>query len=652
MKTIFVAALGVVLLFLTGPLCAEPITLVENGNPRAVIVVLNGRQSPAVADLRGYIEKATGARLDVAEERDLAKADVGGGRIFVGPCEAAKRVVDVTSLQPEGFVIKSQGSDLFIVGRDTTDAGIKVDGTQYAVSEFLERFIGVRWLMPGPLGEIVPKRPTLQIDVAEIRQEPILWQRKMREVRTTGHRAQMLEQLKKWKVPIDGWEAKFGPEVTGPWGTRQRLGSRVSLQFGHSYGGWWDKYHDQYPDIFALQPSGTRINTNTRERLCVSNPKLWDLVARNRIAELKSNPLMAGVSIGPNDGGGGNRFCCCERCRSWDSPEAQAMYNANPKINQGPGGEGLFPPLSDRYFRYFNEVARRVKAEVPDRYLGTIAYSLYRSPPASIAKLEDNLVIGYVGPNNMVDDKAREEARREVTEWSKKAKQFMLRPNLLGNPMGLPVVYVHKLADDMRFYVDRGMRMTDYASAFGNWGTQGLDYYVLVKLLWDPYQEVDPIIDDYCRAAYGSGAAAVREYYRRAEEITDKIAAAPVASPPDNTTTDFYTDEVLAHLQHPLTDAVATIGDRDSAALERVRMLERGLEYTRATRRLVRAAADVREKKAPREHFAQVEAEVLPLYKALAMDWAVASEQNYRKIRMGASLNPSRRVAADADEAK
>src|SRR5262249_45208758 len=117
-----------------------------------------------------------------------------------------------------------------------------------------------------------------------------------------------------------------------------------------------------------------------------------------------------------------------------------------------------------------------------------------------------------------------------------------------------------------------------------------------------------------------------------------------------NATTDFYTDEVLARLQKPLTDAIQAIGDRDAASLERVRMLERGLEYTRATRRLLRAAADVREKKATREQYAKVEAEVLPLYKSLAMDWAVASEQNYRKIKQGLSFNPNRRVRAPDDD--
>jgi hypothetical protein len=60
----------------------------------------------------------------------------------------------------------------------------------------------------------------------------------------------------------------------------------------------------------------------------------------------------------------------------------------------------------------------------------------------------------------------------------------------------------------------------------GNWGTQGLNYYVLAKLLWDPRREIDPIIEDYCRAAYGPGAKAMKEYYRLAEDLSNRIAAA------------------------------------------------------------------------------------------------------------------------------
>jgi hypothetical protein len=463
----------------------------------------------------------------------------------------------------------------------------------------------------------------------------------------------MLRILNDWNVPVADWEATFAAEVMDPWFKHQRLGTRVRVNAGHAYGGWWDKYHEQYPEIFALQPNGSRINSNVRERLCVSNPTLWEIVAREKIDELRANPSLTAASIGPNDGGGGNKFCSCDVCRSWDGPEAKAMYEKNPKLNPGPGGVGPFPPLSDRYFRYYNEVAKRVKRAMPDRYLGVYAYSLYRSVPTTIDRLEDNIIVSYVAPNSMVSDRMREEARREFAAWSTKASQMLMRPNFLAQPVGLPVNYVHKLADDIRYFTARGMRITDYASCFGNWGTQGLNYYILAKLLWDPRREIDPLIDDYCRAAYGRGAEAMKEYYRRLEELTDRIAASNPNDPVDNTTTDFFTDAALARLRAPLEEAAASIAESDAMTRERVRLQFTGLEYARQTRKLMRAAADVREGKGTREQFEKVHAEVMPFYASLALDWSVAVEQNYRKIKMGLKLESAPKViAADAEEAR
>ena len=263
--------------------------------------------------------------MRIAAENELPATN-SEARIFIGATSAGKRIGDLTKLQPEGFVIKREGGDVFIIGGDETDAGLAVDGTFYGVCEFLERFVGVRWLMPGPVGEVVPRQSTRRIDSAAIRQDPVLWQRKIREIRTVGHRTQVLGILRGWNISIDDWDAKFGKGVSASWLRHHRLGARVSQQFGHSFTGWWDKYHERYPDIFALQPNGTRINSNTRERLCVSNPVLWDLVAKDRIAQLRADPAVAGVSIAPNDGGGGNKFCSCDRCRALDGPEAQSMY--------------------------------------------------------------------------------------------------------------------------------------------------------------------------------------------------------------------------------------------------------------------------------------------------------------------------------------
>lgn len=634
--------------FLTA-IAAQPVTLVENGKAKAVIVIPAdikslegidlqsyvepagtmspetpaGTKSPEAIELQSYVEKISGVKLAIIPEDKLLETKNGASRVFVGPCVAASRVVDIKKLQPEGFVIKTDGNDLFIVGRDVTDTGMQVKGTFYGVCEFLER-LGVRWLMPGPVGEVTPKQATIKVASVDIRQEPLLLQRRIRA--WEDQRARVPPKiLMDWGVSIPEWEAKFALS-TEPWLEHQRIGERIWVEYGHSFEGWWDKYHEKYPDIFAMQPNGTRINTNRRERMCVSNPILWELVAQEKIKELRANPGLLAASISPNDGCG-NNFCICERCRSWDSPEAQELYKKDPKMFQRSG------PLTDRYFRFYNEVAKRVKKEMPDRYLGCYAYSVYERPPVILDHLEDNLIVGYIGCNSegYLNDTARKSQRDEWLKWSKLAKQLFFRPNLLLEPIGLPINYTHKVSEDLRFMADHGMRITEFDAWFGDWGTQGLDYYVLAKLLWDPYREVDPIIDDYCRAAYGSGAEAMKEYYRRAEDLTNRIAAAGTPKTM-NTLADCWTDTVLAELQACVDKAAVAIGSSDAAAMERVRIVATGLEYTKRTRDLLSAAADVRAGKSTPEEFKKIKTETDKYYKSLALSWAI-SIRNYNYIQ-------------------
>jgi hypothetical protein len=438
------------------------------------------------------VEKVSGAKLEMVTEDKLGEAK-SGARLFIGPCLAASRVVDIKALQPEGFVIKTDGDDLFIVGRDTTETGMQVAGTFYGVCEFLERYLGVRWLMEGLLGEVAPKQATIEIASADIRQEPPLCMR--------GNSSQ--------RVAADQ------SSNAGSWSEHQRLGSRVKISTSHAYAGWWDKYHEQHPDIFAMQPNGTRINTNERERLCESNPTLWKLAAEEKKKELRANPDLLAVSISENDGGD-NEFCSCATCRSWDSPQTQERFKADPNLYLHQESD----LISDRVYCFYNEVAKLVHKELPDRYVSGYAYSVYQTGPVrDYPDHSDNLLIGYVGfdTEEYLNDPARAAQREDWLKWSRLTKHLFLRPNLLLQPISLPIIYVHKLAQDLRFMADNGMWGATYGSGNeGNWGTQGLNYYVLAKMLWDPHRDVDQIIDDYCRAAYGPGAKAMKEYYRRA----------------------------------------------------------------------------------------------------------------------------------------
>ena len=66
-------------------------------------------------------------------------------------------------MAPDAFVIGPRGRNVFIVGPDTgrgerLESGGTSAGTANGVYTFLERYVDVRWLMPGEAGADVPKR--------------------------------------------------------------------------------------------------------------------------------------------------------------------------------------------------------------------------------------------------------------------------------------------------------------------------------------------------------------------------------------------------------------------------------------------------------------------------------------------------------------
>src|SRR5262245_8196199 len=69
------------------------------------------------------------------------------------------------------------------------------------------------------------------------------------------------------------------------------------------------------------------------------------------------------------------------------------------------------------------------------------------------------------------------------------------------------------------------MMGTDFDACCHNWATQGLNYYVVARLHWDPEQKVDALIDDYCKAGFGPAAKSVRRYFDRLESLMNEVAA-------------------------------------------------------------------------------------------------------------------------------
>ena len=165
---------------------AQAITLVENGAPRATIVVAQSALEPAkddataqkisvaAHDLQDYIRKISGATLPIAGDGSTP----AGGLIFVGQSKLTMPFqADIPSgltreRKEEGFLIQSRGERLALIGND---AGT-YHGTEYSVYHFLNR-LGVRWFMPGEYGEYFPSQKTVRVADMTVKEKPDFIQR-------------------------------------------------------------------------------------------------------------------------------------------------------------------------------------------------------------------------------------------------------------------------------------------------------------------------------------------------------------------------------------------------------------------------------------------------------------------------------------------
>ena len=631
-------AVSLLLCLQTATGAGSEVVVINDGEPGVIIVVpdqfAKASQLPAsrlthesvsvalaAVELADYLGRAGGKRPSLFAES--APEAQQGNRIFVGLCQATIPVV-TDPLLPEELLVLTRGSDLHLVGGDLAPGERPCHGTLYAVYDFLEKEVGVRWLFPGEHGEVVPQHRRLLLSDLNRRYQPPVAKRKVRNVAVSREET-FRPLLEKWGIPLADWKTAHGPATTGPWFVRQRLGARIELDGGHAYDGWYETHGKTHPEWFALQPDGTRDQKVPRERLCKSNPALWDEIARVLVAEFKANPKKLTASLAPNDGGA-NKFCLCDACRSLDPPEAPKLSNDSQLVDPATGRPfPEYPSLSDRVFTFFNEVAKRVRTEMPDRDLVCYAYSVYRSVPVRVKSLEPNLIVGYVGLN-----------RDEIEAWARIAPRLYIRPNDLGPAidLGLPRNHAAWFAESVRHCVDHRAVGFDFDNCHGNWSAHGLDYYVLCKALWDPDIDVEATIDDYCRAAYGPAAAVMREYHDLLAKVSEAVRSDPqlVARSPHATRLRLhYNKDVLATLERLLAKAKAIQGD-DPGIGARIAMADGAVEHARLVTSLLEVA---HEKETPvfAERLDAVEANL----RGKLLTPELASLHSHRYLRMALS---------------
>jgi len=499
------------------------LTLVERGQPRAVIVLgenPSAQARQAAAELQTILRRISGAELPVAEAPPAAP----GAKVLVGQGAGREAAAQVglplptglkADFNDEGYVIATGPDTLILAGNETEP----YQGTFYAVYDLLHG-LGCRWFFPGEFGEVIPKLETVTISPTRRTVRPEL---RVRDIWYSGHlpvSGAQAQEFAVWKrrnrLCQSGFWAAGGPFLQNP-------GDDSTYRLLPK-----EKYWAAHPEYYALNPNGSR-----NERfLCMSHPGALQAAADTVVEYFKEHPAHFAFAFSPPDE---PVLCNCAECKA-------AMH-------AGYGGEG-YGDVSDPYFQFVFKLAEQVGKVCPDRWITTMAYYNRCRPPEGVEGRRPNLLIQLA---SIQQCSLHSYADRNC--WSRQMFGAMLRrwaelsarqvfyeydPHDWGH-LQRPAWRGQGIAEDLRLLKRLG------GWGFSNegqmaWLSTGLNYYLHARLAWDLKEDPAQLEADFADKFFGPAAKPMLQYYAAVEQrLRSAGVHYPLGYDPDGPGDDLYT---------------------------------------------------------------------------------------------------------------
>ncbi len=379
-------------------------------------------------------------------------------------------------------------------------------GTLFAVYEFLEKELGIRWIKPGDQGLFFSDMQAKSIQQKEVSWTPALIQRNIR-IDLFSYREQLIYgKYAPAEFHLTEAEAIKKQIDVLTWMRRMKMGRSANFRFGHAFTSYWQKYKDTDPGIFALNGKGSRkpIGREERVKMCPTNPELSKIIVREWKENYQKNPLQNGTSISgcenDSDGYGNDEWCHCDKCMATD---------------QRKQGEQLTDYVTDRYVHLWNEVVSEARQYKNDIMVTGYAYENMLKPPRK-EKLDDGIMIEFI-PRMGGDF----DVTRKLYEGWKNAgmKMMMYRPNDMNWEIGMPFGQEERLFNNYKLAVENGAAGTDFDSMLGFWdGISDMAYYILSRGNEDPKASFDSLENEFLNA-FGEAHDDIARYYRHWRNI-------------------------------------------------------------------------------------------------------------------------------------
>lgn len=442
------------------------ITIVADSKSLATIIVADSASKQvksAAAVLAQYIKESSGVAVPISEKLTPGTSV----QIHVGRSNYVdKHIGGLQGMNNgDGFTID------FPDNRNIIVVGVTDWGTEFGVYEFLERYIGVRWLLPTKVGDYVPSTSRIDVSMQTVKQLPVFLYRN-------------LSGLPVWQQNV--------------WARMNRMHD-TGWQFSHNLANLFppEKYAQNHPEFYPIikgkrfiPPAGEKM----RWQPCFSAPGIVEEAIKNIIDYFEKNPNETSYSLGINDLDG---FCECELCLAKDGKKKNFLG---------------YPDHANSYYQWANAVAEGVLKKFPDKWFGCIAYSSVAQPPTGF-KLNPRIIPFLTQDRMKWIDKDIESIGKKMTElWEIAASRLGWYDYMYGSPYMVPRVYFNKMGDNFRYASDHKVQAI-YAEAYPNWG-EGPKLFVALKLMWDPKANVQTLLNEWYEAAVGNDAAPyLRDYY-------------------------------------------------------------------------------------------------------------------------------------------
>ncbi len=460
---------------------AGEFVLAENGKSSVAVEYGSDKRCRQYAQVfADYVKKSSGAELQVVPQTAGKKV-----KLVIAP-EQHSDIEEFSFTFPDkNIVIISGGSE---------------NGLKFGVYRFMEKYMGLRRLFPGELGDHLPKNATIKLDGKDFKDKPAYLSRYL------GSGA-----YKRNPVFYD-WSRTLGANNPRIWISHNLYKLLPVEIYGKDHPEYFPEFHGKRvlpePGQFAYwQP-------------CFTADGVAEVIAKHAIEELENNrkrlpagmevsavdPRRMTVSLGINDASG---FCECAKCMSINGKRMNFVGR---------------PDYSPSYLPMANKIANIVTAKYPDSKVPFLAYNNVTDLPENFGKLNPALIPIVAFDSIYLSDPVRLEKYRKVLQnWNASLPEIGTWDYLCTGEYLLPRVYINMATDYLIWGYKTGLRHYYCQYYPGNDWTSGPKAYLMLKVLWNPAVDREAVLRDWYNCCVGEKAAPyLRKYFDNLEKFWTK----------------------------------------------------------------------------------------------------------------------------------